>query len=321
MAYNRDMPYFSASRNNSPYANLAAEEYLTENVDSPTLFLWVNFPSVIVGKFQNIYSECDLGYMRSNGILPVRRTTGGGAVYHDLGNLNYSFIMPNSEYDVKRQNKVISDALTGFGIEPRFGGRNDLEILGRKAGGAAYFKGAKNSLHHGTLLISLDLSEAERALTPNKLKLAAKGVDSVRRRIINLSDLNSDITAEKLIDALLRSFGSGYGVSREVHYNEKELAEKEAKFSSDEYVYGLNPPFDVTLEGRLSVGTVALSLSVKRGVIEDCLLTGDFLDESLPERIKSVVLNRKYTDLKDIFSVSETLSEFARLTEGDTGRA
>lgn len=315
------MPYISVSRTNSPYSNLAAEEYLTENVDSPTMFLWVNSPSVIMGKFQNVYRECNLEYMRSKGILPVRRTTGGGAVYHDLGNLNYSFIIPNSEYDVGRQNKVISEALAVFGIEPLFGGRNDLEIRGRKAGGAAYFKGAKNSLHHGTLLISLDLSEAERALTPNKLKLAAKGVDSVRRRIINLSDLNSDITTEKLIDALIRSFGSEYGVSREVHYNEKALAEKSAKFSSDEYVYGLNPPFDVTLEGRLSAGTVALSLSVKRGVIEDCLLTGDFLDDSLPERIKSVVLNRKYTDLNDIFSDSETLSEFARLTEGDAWRA
>lgn len=314
------MPYVSVSRENSPYLNLAAEEYLTENCDSPAVFLWINSPSVIVGKFQNIYRECDLGYMRSNGILPVRRTTGGGAVYHDSGNLNYSFVMPNSDYDVSRQNKVLLNALAKYGIEARFGGRNDLEIGARKAGGAAYLKGEKNSLHHGTLLVSLDVLRAERALTPNKLKLKAKGVVSVKRRIINLVEAAPSLTAEGLIDSVISSFESEYGTATEFVFDLGKVHEKARRFASDDHVYGLNPPFDVTLEGRLSSGTVALSLRVRRGVIEDCALTGDFLDCALPEKVKSLILNKNYADLGKIFSVSETLGEFAALTAGDTDR-
>ena len=181
-----------------PYINLAAESLLLREAAEPTLYLWVNSPSVIVGVNQNILKEADAEYLRSNGVSVVRRTTGGGAVYHDLGNLNYSFIIPNSIYSVERQNRVISDALRNFSVEAHFSGRNDLVVGVRKVGGAAYKKSVPNSLHHGTLLVNLDIGAATAALTPAPEKLESKGVDSVKSRIANLSEFSDAVNVATL---------------------------------------------------------------------------------------------------------------------------
>ena len=134
------------STQHDPYLNLAAEEYLLERATSPTLYLWINEPSVIVGKHQNIFKEVDLNFIAAKGIHAVRRTTGGGAVYHDLGNLNYSFVIPNSLYDLNKQNGILIDSLKRLGIAAYFSGRNDILADGKKIGGEAYKKTAKNGL-------------------------------------------------------------------------------------------------------------------------------------------------------------------------------
>ena len=288
---------------------------MLENSREPALYLWVNRPSVIIGRNQNIYKECDLSFMSENDILPVRRLTGGGAVYHDTGNLNYSFVIPNTQYDVKRQNSVVLTALKGLGIRATSGGRNDIEVNSMKAGGAAYKRSRDNSLHHGTILIALDKETASRALTPSHLKLNAKGVDSVKRRILNLSEIIPSLTVSDVAAALKRAFGAEYGIPRAIPFDAAAYRSGAAFFSEKNFIFGSDPPFDLTLEARLDIGTVALALSVKNGVITDASLSGDYLDEELGAELRSALVGTKLKDLKLTLSLNARLNALSPLAD------
>ena len=229
------------STQHDPYLNLAAEEYLLERATSPTLYLWINEPSVIVGKHQNIFKEVDLNFIAAKGIHAVRRTTGGGAVYHDLGNLNYSFVIPNSLYDLNKQNGILIDSLKKLGIAAYFSGRNDILADGKKIGGEAYKKTAKNGLHHGTILVDLDMAAAQSALTPSAVKLAAKGVDSVRARIANITDFVPEVNVRNVADTLAENFTAEYG-GAVIPFRSQDYRERAAKFASDDWIFGNDPP-------------------------------------------------------------------------------
>ena len=195
----------------NPYINLAVESKLLDNFlpNTISLFLWRNKQTVVIGTNQNPYSECDVNSLLNEGGFLARRRTGGGAVYHDLGNLNFSFIADKNIYDVNRQMQVIQKALLNFNLETEVSGRNDITYQGRKFSGNAFAKTKYQGLHHGTILIKTDAERLQKYLKVKPAKLHKHGVKSVASRVINLSEV-ADITSENIIPHLIKAFEDIY---------------------------------------------------------------------------------------------------------------
>jgi len=195
------------------HVNQATEEYLLRNLaDADTvLFLWQNDRCVVCGHNQSVEDECRERALVASGGKVARRITGGGAVYHDLGNLNFSFITTEKKYSLKKQLDVIRRAIASFGLDVQKSGRNDLTVDGRKFSGNAFAKVGTNKLHHGTIMVSLNVEDAAHYLTPSAKKLAKHAVTSVASRIVNLADLSPAISLEALKGALEDAFAAVYG--------------------------------------------------------------------------------------------------------------
>lgn len=274
-----------------PYKNIAFERQLTEmHKEGATLFLWQNDNCVVIGRNQNAYVECNLEYLKENDIKLSRRYSGGGAVFHDLGNINYTLVMKESEYDVDYAKKYLYEALKNIGFDVEFSGRNDITIDGAKFSGQAYF--FYNNMHvlHGTLMFDLNLGALGKCLTPSKQKLASKGIKSVRSRVVNLKQIKPDITVEEIKASLIQSFEKFYGSSEDVVLVNDEMIDHELNdyLMSEEWLLGKNPKYDVELERKLSFGNMLLRLSIKNNKIKkasfytDSLNTKwDFLEERL----------------------------------------
>jgi len=237
---------FCRSPSSDAYDNLALDEHLL-NIAQPGelyLYLYVNAKAVILGRNQNPWKECDLEAMRQDGVQLVRRLSGGGAVYHDRGNLNFSFISGAGRGDEAAQNALLLAALQDFGLAAEFTGRNDFCTPdGRKFSGTAYCNRGDRRLRHGTLLIDANLGDVQKYLTPRSDKLAAHGVDSVRGRVCNLRELRPGLTVEDMAAALFRRFGADETVTpsgRDI----AEVAGLRAKNASETWIFGATPKFD-----------------------------------------------------------------------------
>lgn len=279
----------------NPYHNLALEEYLMENSTVPTLYLWQNANTVVIGYAQNAYAECRLEKIKEDGGYLARRTTGGGAVYHDLGNLNFTFVMPNAVYDQLKQFEVIKDAVKVFGLNAELSGRNDVLIEGKKFSGNAFKHTKNNSIHHGTLMVDVNTDILASYLTVSKAKIEAKGIKSVRSRVINLKDLNPEITISSLTAALKEAFIKHYGeceISENENINNPVLNALTEKFASDEWRLGNNPTCNVNFGGRFDFGGIDFHLNVAKGRIENCVIYSDMLDadfiRALSENLKGI---------------------------------
>lgn len=211
------------SREIDPYFNIAAEYQLfLEAKEEAALFLWQNSPAVIIGRNQNIYAECDLNYLEEMKILPVRRFSGGGAVFQDLGNVNFTFITQEKDADTEKFLSVIQNAVASLGINCTFSGRNDLLYEGKKFSGHAYYADNGNYLYHGTVMVDVDMDILSGVLRPSFVKLQSKGIASVRSRVINLSQINSEITIDAVKDAILLAFLKIYGESEPIKYIDRK---------------------------------------------------------------------------------------------------
>ncbi len=279
-----------------PYHNLALEALLFDTQGgSCTLYLWQNQNTVVIGKNQNAWKECRTQILEQEGGRLARRTSGGGAVFHDLGNLNFTFIMPRRAYDVHKQLSVIQQAAAKFNIETEFTGRNDLVVKqsGAKFSGNAFRFSSDVAMHHGTVLIDVDMHKLSRYLAPPPDKLAAKGIESVRARVQNLHELNPALTVETMKDALIDAFIKTYGIARvgqEFQLNEEKLSALTELYSSWEWKMGRTPSFDIVLEKRFSWGGVEMQLSLSKGCIVDAKVYSDAMDEAFIERIAPVLL-------------------------------
>ena len=203
------------SRSFDPYENLALEEALLSRVGEGELilYLWQNECSVVIGRNQNPWKECRTALLAEEGGCLARRLSGGGAVFHDRGNLNFTFLMTAGDYDLPRQLTVLERACQSLGIPARRSGRNDLLADGRKFSGNAFYKHNGKAYHHGTLMLDVDMEMVQRYLSPSKAKLAAKGVDSVRSRVVNLREFVPDLTIPQLADALIAALAEVYAVA------------------------------------------------------------------------------------------------------------
>ncbi len=289
---------FRSTRHN-PYENLALEEYLrrTRGSSQPMLYLWQNEKTVVFGRNQNPWRECRLDLLEREGGLPARRATGGGAVFHDLGNLNFTFLLPTPLFDINRQVSVIARALNSFGISTSYSGRNDLLAQGAKFSGNAFYKAREASYHHGTLLVKVDMAFLGRYLQVSPTKLRSKGVTSVQSRVINLTSLREDLTVEALSEALARTFTEEYGLFRQspVEVNLDALREDplfeslREHFAGKSWILGNSPAFDLVLENRFSWGGVELLVSCSRGEITSLQVNSDALETDAVEKIPGLL--------------------------------
>jgi len=263
------------SREFDPYFNIAAENQLFLDSDEDIhLFLWQNDASVIIGRNQNIYAECNLTYLKEHDIKVVRRFSGGGAVYHDKGNVNFTFITKEKTANQAKFIEIIKAAMAKLGIDCEFSGRNDLLYKNQKFSGHAYYTDGDNYMYHGTMLVNEDFKQLEKALSPSKLKLQSKGIKSVRSRVINLSSINSEITVEKVIQTFIETFDC-----KNIEYISKAnfKAPLEKMLSSYDWLYAQSPKFDIELEKRYSFGNVSAYISVSDGMIQGIKINTDSL--------------------------------------------
>lgn len=303
----------------NPHLNLAVESSLLDegDVNTVTMFLWKNLQTVVYGYNQNPFTECNVELLLSEGGYAARRRTGGGAVYHDLGNLNFSFVANKKHYDVAKQMQVIQKALEYFGLKTEVSGRNDILFDGRKFSGNAFGIYKDRRLHHGTILIKTDGEKLAKYLKVNPAKLQKHGVKSVASRIINLSEV-ADITSDSIIPYLSKAFEEVYGAKAEIIDFNDLLTDNVLKtrdlFASDEYLFGKWCNFHAKKSAQFAWGLVEIDLQVneEKGIIESVSIASDGLEPELideTERILTGASIKKAPDFgqnevaKDIISL------------------
>ncbi|MBR0174014.1 MAG: lipoate--protein ligase [Bacteroidales bacterium] len=263
--------------------NMAFDEFALESLplDEPVFYLWRNAPSVIIGLNQSAYAEVNLPYLKEHGIALARRVTGGGAVYHDLQNLNYTIVGKSRDLnaDYPEYLHMVVDALRQLGVPAELSGRNDIMVDGRKCSGYAKRVWKDRLMVHGTLMFDVDLSVLQDVLSVPGSKMAASGVASVRSKVANLKDYLpafKDVLALK--DAL---HGILAGADEEVILTDSQQAEiekmAEEKFRIWDWLYGRSPEAQFRASRKFSCGTVEVNWSVRHGLLEDVRFSGDFL--------------------------------------------
>lgn len=278
-----------------PYFNLAIEEYLFRNSDGDVFMLWQNEPTVVIGVNQNAFAQLDIDYARAEGIKIARRITGGGAVYHDLGNVNYTYISAEERaLDFERLSRPVVDALREQGLSARLSGRNDIELRGVKISGNAQHSEGGRVLHHGTLLFDTDLSVLSRVLRPDEGKLRAKGIKSVRSRVGNIKEQLRDVAdAKGFIDMIeeyiVRAFAPELipcPVGEEIERLRERNASDGWLFPSRDFLSG----YSTVKKERYPFGTVSVSVDM------------------LGERIKSVGISGDFFGVRPVSELEELLS-------------
>ena len=279
------------SDSTNPHWNLALERFLLESVaeDEVILYLWRNKDTVVIGRSQNPWSECSVPAMRCDGVTLARRSSGGGAVYHDLGNLNFTFVAQDRLYDQDRQFDTVLTAVRMLGLDAVRSGRNDITIDDRKFSGNAFTQSGVRRCHHGTLLISADMDALTRYLSVPAAKLRAKGVRSVRSRVCNLADWDGSIDVERVDSALAGAFAEQYTPPSQRILSDadrRRVGELYAHYSSETWVFGQTLAFDCELEERFAWGGVTVQLFVDAGRVVSVRVYTDALDAELAPELE-----------------------------------
>ncbi|MDO4543259.1 MAG: lipoate--protein ligase [Clostridia bacterium] len=263
-----------------PYYNQGLEKHLLTSVGESTnlLYLWQNDRTVVIGKNQCARQECNVEKLLSRGGFLARRLSGGGAVYHDKGNLNYTFISREENFDIQRNVRIVLNAVKAFGIRAEASGRNDLTADGKKFSGTAYYLTREGCMHHGTLLIDGDLELMGSYLNVPEEKLQKHAVASVRSRVVNLKTLCPKLSVEAISKGLIEAFCAEYGLDCEM-ISPPERVEEEGFFSDYSWIYGEDFVPSLSLKKRLSFGNVTLLLRSKDGIITDAAFHTDAMDD------------------------------------------
>ena len=269
----------------NPYYNMAFDEYCLESlsIDEPVFYLWQNRPAVIVGFNQEVNTEVNLDYLKENGIDLVRRVTGGGAVYHDLENLNYTIVgrSEDLERDYPEYASLLAKALQTLGVPATLSGRNDILVEGRKVSGFAKRVCKNRLMVHGTLMYNVDVDVLTHVLNPSTTKLQSKGIASVRSRVANLCDYLPEIPDIQTFSQRLEEILSNNYTDTEYQLTETDLANiqrlTDKKFATWEWNYGRSPKATLVHSARLACGTVEIHLTLAENRIASCRFGGDFL--------------------------------------------
>lgn len=284
-------------KNTNPYFNLAAEEYVLKEFTDDVFMLWRNEPCIIVGKHQNTLAEINLDFVKDNNIPVVRRITGGGTVFHDLGNLNFTFIK-NGEADklinFRKFTQPIIEVLGKLGIEAKFEGRNDLTIDGKKFSGNAEHVYKNRVLHHGTLLFSAQLNNLSRALKVDPSKFQDKAVKSVRSRVTNISEHLPQpmdvLNFEKLIH---KHIAEKYDDFKVIEFSNEDIVKvekmAEEKYSTWDWNFGYSPKYNFKRNIKTEGGHIEFNFEVKHGIIEKAKIFGDYFSLKDTSEIEAIL--------------------------------
>ncbi|WP_416807685.1 lipoate--protein ligase [Bacillus safensis] len=310
------MLFIDNEQHYDPMINLAIEEYCLKYLDPEETYLlfYINRPSIIIGKNQNTIEEINTKYVEDNGIKVVRRLSGGGAVYHDKGNLNFSFITKDdgdSFHNFKKFTEPVIKALEKLGVKAELSGRNDIMADGRKISGNAQFATRGRIFSHGTLLFDSEIEHVVSALNVKKEKIESKGIKSIRSRVANISELmDQKMTTEEFRKILLSYIFDTNGDVPQYRLTEKDW-EKIHEISRDRYQkwewnYGRSPKFNLQHSKRFPAGSIDLRLEVKKGMIQDCKIFGDFFGVGDIADIEKRLIGQQY-DRKTISDVLEDM--------------
>lgn len=293
------------------YFNLAMEEYFLKNTTEDIFMLWRNESSIIVGKNQNTLSEINYEYVKENNIKVVRRQSGGGAVFHDLGNINFTFIScnDNSFSDFKRFTMPIIEALENLNIHAEFSGRNDLLIDNQKFSGNAQYNYKNKVMHHGTLLFSSQINDLSSALKVKPSKFEGKGVKSVKSRVTNISNhLKESMTVLEFKDYLMNFINNKDESNHFYELNDHDINEinklVDEKYSTWHWNFGHSPKYSLNNEVKYPGGNIEFSLNVDRGIINEIKFFGDFFGKKDVSNIEDLLKNVKHNES----SIKSTLS-------------
>jgi len=287
----------------NPWFNLATEDWIFQALDanSHTLFLWRNSETVVIGRSQNPWVECKIDKMQADDIFLARRQSGGGAVFHDLGNTNFTFLSPKDSYDQEANFTIIINALKKLGIDAELSGRNDMQVGDRKISGSAFKHAADRSFHHGTLLVNANMRKLGDYLNPHPLKLKAKGIKSVRARVANLVEFNDAIDHEILSEAIIEAFCEYYGDTAPVEaLDEASLAKQPTlnkyyqQMADWDWRFGKTPEFSHHIETRFDWGIIDMHIDVKQAVMTDVVIFSDALNVELIDLLKDTLTGVKY---------------------------
>ena len=300
----------------NPYWNLALEEQLLAGLmpSECILYLWQNRNTVVIGRNQNAWRECRVEALKEAGGFLARRFSGGGAVYHDSGNLNFTFVAHKADYDEDKQLLVIQKALEKFGLKTEKTGRNDLVCEGRKFSGNAFYHQGDVDCHHGTLLLDVNTEKMQEFLHVSEKKLKSKGVQSVKSRVVNLKELCPQMTLELLEENLFKAFQEVYGCAPkpllETRIDWAKVKERAEFLSSWEWLYGRKIPFQTEWTDRFSWGEIQIQAAVDEGIIRDVQIYTDAMALEFVEPLKNGLTGQPY---------GETAMEKALDTAMDAG--
>ncbi|HPG34631.1 MAG TPA: lipoate--protein ligase [Lentimicrobium sp.] len=280
-----------------PYFNLAAEEYVLKNFSRDCFMLWRNEPSIIVGKHQNTLAEINANFVKENHIKVVRRLSGGGAVFHDLGNLNFTFIASGEHHqlvDFRKFTLPILEVMQKLGIEAKFEGRNDLTIEGRKFSGNAEHVYKNRVLHHGTLLFSAQITDLSNALIVDPTKFQDKAVKSVRSRVTNISEhLKSPLTVLEFRDLILQHVMESTPGAESYSFTDEDISAirklKNEKYVTWDWNFGYSPKYNFRKTVKTNGGKLEVTLEVVNGVIANARFFGDYFNKLNPEDIENAL--------------------------------
>lgn len=290
---------FISGINTEPYFNMAIEEYLLKQKDGYYIYLWQNDSSVIVGINQNTLNEVNLNYTQQNNIKVVRRLTGGGAVYHDKNNVNYTIIAPynQNENNYIKFTKPVIEYLNLLGVKAEFSGRNDIVVEGKKISGNAQTIYKNRIMHHGTLLFNSDMNILGSALKENKLKIQSKGIKSNRARVTNISNhLSKPMTTLEFLQGLseyLRKDLCEYFFDREDIEKINKLVKE--KYSKYEWNFGSSPKGNITFEHKFNFGIFSMNFSVEKGKMQGVRVYGDFFSKKEVSEFSAKLENKDFT--------------------------
>ncbi len=296
--------------------------------DEYILFVWRNSKSVLIGRHQNAYSECNLNHMKNDNVKLIRRTSGGGAVYFDEGNVTFSFIAKDPHYDKEFNYKIITDALRSLGFITELSGRNDILLNGSKISGNAFFHKGITHLHHGTILYNVNTKDMEKYLNVSKKKLESKGVKSVRSRVTNLINYKPTLKYEDITNALYETLCHIAGEKLPIKTHEDITKENldslkyYKKHISEEWIFGRNPEFNIFFGNKFSWGEVEFRLLVINNKIKDVVIFTDSLFPEYFDKINTALVGVNYNANSMLKALSENINidDFVSLVNSDQSK-